>query len=746
MQPTSPLSPTFFEAPSRVATTITAPYCEGDTLELLQTPEQIALLDTIDELRGQGLGHHGIDLPQLIVCGEQSSGKSSLLEGLTQLRFPTGPGICTAFATEVVLRRGPEVEITIEIIPSKHRSVPECRELAKFKRYFSSREEFPFQALHHEAKVLMSGRKEVIIPGIKEETEAEFFEDALRVRYSGPDMPSFTIVDLPGFIQREWSGGDGAERVAKLVTNYMSNEKSIILAVVSAGMNKEGHHIFEHLDRYDPRRLRTIGIITKPDEAPKGSNVEAFYISLARNQERPMKHHWHTVRNRTYDERNESSTKRDELETKFFASGEWASLPKAHVGIATLRAKLSRVLLEHISMELPSLVTALQSAVESTESSLKALGKTRETTKEQRAYLVGHSVKFQMLTNDALKGNYSTPFFALATTGEHSSIRLRTAIQNLNFEFAQTMEQKGHTWNITSAVSTRGRTADLAVGSHLTMRHYGACFNNPMSIDRADFLEDIVGDYVRQSRPSGLPSLVNPWVIGEVFRQQSRNWSNIAKHHLQEVYHAVQSYIEDVLGSLFDPRTRNLLLLKQIRPELEKRWRNAELKLDELLVPYTEQDPVAYDIGFIQDLHQMKTTRYQVNMEAQTGNMRQDFVTQNAAKSSQRLLTESLDDCTNSDILDMMQTYYKSAISVFINNIAVLAIENCLIKDLSSIFSPTLTANMDDEQLHAIAAECEETRTERGALQQKLAVLQSGKQILYEHIGMFRHSLLDTSP
>jgi hypothetical protein len=79
----------------------------------------------------------------------------------------------------------------------------------------------------------------------------------------------------------------------------------------------------------------------------------------------------------------------------------------------------------------------------------------------------------------------------------------------------------------------------------------------------------------------------------------------------------------------------------------------------------------------------------------------------------------------------------QSAISVFINNIAVLAIENCLIKDLSAIFSPTLTANMDDEQLQAIAGECEEVRCEREDLRKKLQVLQSGKQILHEHIGKF---------
>jgi len=51
------------------------------------------------------------------------------------------------------------------------------------------------------------------------------------------------------------------------------------------------------------------------------------------------------------------------------------------------------------------------------------------------------------------------------------------------------------------------------------------------------------------------------------------------------------------------------------------------------------------------------------------------------------------------------------------------------------MFSPTLTANMDDEQLQDIAAECEEVRNERCNLQHKLEVLCTGKMILREHMG-----------
>jgi GTPase SAR1 family protein len=56
---------------------------------------------------------------KLVVVGDQSSGKSSLLEGLTGLSFPIATDLCTRFATQIVLRRAPaqEAGVKITIIP-----------------------------------------------------------------------------------------------------------------------------------------------------------------------------------------------------------------------------------------------------------------------------------------------------------------------------------------------------------------------------------------------------------------------------------------------------------------------------------------------------------------------------------------------------------------------------------------------------------------------------------------------------
>ncbi|KAJ6086177.1 hypothetical protein N7486_010458 [Penicillium sp. IBT 16267x] len=70
----------------------------------LDNEKRARLLGIIDQLRELGISEN-VSLPQLVVVGDQSSGKSSLLEGLTGLSFPVASDLCTRFATQIVLQR-----------------------------------------------------------------------------------------------------------------------------------------------------------------------------------------------------------------------------------------------------------------------------------------------------------------------------------------------------------------------------------------------------------------------------------------------------------------------------------------------------------------------------------------------------------------------------------------------------------------------------------------------------------------
>lgn len=94
------------------------------------------LLDKIDKLFACNVGEY-IDLPQLVVVGDQSSGKSSVLEGLTRLAFPRDSGLCTRFATQIIFRRTEKSKrnITASIIPGGHIDNEQAAQLRGWKAH-----------------------------------------------------------------------------------------------------------------------------------------------------------------------------------------------------------------------------------------------------------------------------------------------------------------------------------------------------------------------------------------------------------------------------------------------------------------------------------------------------------------------------------------------------------------------------------------------------------------------------------
>ena len=75
-----------------------------------QSQDRVELLNDIDKFRQDGLAN----LPQIVACGDTSSGKSSVLEALFGIPFPTDSTICTRFTTEIALRYAKEKFVTGE--------------------------------------------------------------------------------------------------------------------------------------------------------------------------------------------------------------------------------------------------------------------------------------------------------------------------------------------------------------------------------------------------------------------------------------------------------------------------------------------------------------------------------------------------------------------------------------------------------------------------------------------------------
>ncbi len=161
-----------------------------DALNGLCSKDQLDLLDSVDCLRSQGISHY-VSLPQIIVCGDQSSGKSSVLEAISGVSFPIKSNLCTRFPIELVLRKTSHISVTVSIVPYHSRSESEQISLSGFHEKLDGFD--GLSTLIENAKAAMA---------ISTHGKA-FSKDLLRVEVSGPDRPHLTIVDLPGLIYSE---------------------------------------------------------------------------------------------------------------------------------------------------------------------------------------------------------------------------------------------------------------------------------------------------------------------------------------------------------------------------------------------------------------------------------------------------------------------------------------------------------------------------------------------------------------
>ena len=404
------------------------------SLQELQSAEQIELLDVVDSLRAQGLSEFTA-LPQWIVCGDQSSGKSSLLEAISGIPFPRQENLCTRFATEVILRRASRSRISVSIIPSKDRKGAERTRLLQFRHELLVLDDFP---------KLIETAKEAM--GLSS-TSKSLSDNVLRVEFCGPSQPQLTLVDLPGLFHSHGNSQsqEDVSLVHNLVSQYIENPRSIILAVLSAKYDYNNQIIIRKVRDVDPKGSRVLGIITKPDTLPKGSDSEKTFIALAKNEEVRFGLGWHVVRNLDSSVSDVGQASRDEQETQYFKESGFNCLPSHTIGIASLRNRLSRLLFNQIRTELPQLAIDIESQMVAAKALRDRLGPSRLSDYEQRSFLLQLSQNFQAICRDAVRGDYNHVFFRVDDNPER---RLCANLMNMHFKFARTLRKRGSYWII----------------------------------------------------------------------------------------------------------------------------------------------------------------------------------------------------------------------------------------------------------------------------------------------------------
>lgn len=350
----------------------------------------------------------------------------------------------------------------ISIVPSPKRSLEQKQKLNSFKRTITSYDEFP--SVVKDAESLM---------GLSD-TVMNFAEDILKVEVHGPTQPQLTLVDLPGLFETviDDQNPEDIEVVNSIVTKYMKNPRSIILAIVQATAHYQTQKVLKKAREIDQSGKRTLGIITKPDGVIKNSNEESVFLGLARNVPIRLKLGWHVVltlepekvkkllsskKAKTADPT--TSPDRDEQEDVWFQiNSNFRSDPSVGLGtgIASLRSRLSKLLLNQISDTIDPLRQEISRGIDQCNLELGKLGEERSDASSQKSFLMNLSNTFRLYCRDAIRGIYEDKFFL---KNPSDSLRLCAVLRTKHEGFAEQVKKVGATWEIVKLedLEVRGR-------------------------------------------------------------------------------------------------------------------------------------------------------------------------------------------------------------------------------------------------------------------------------------------------
>ncbi|GBC05540.1 hypothetical protein RclHR1_06280013 [Rhizophagus clarus] len=313
------------------------------------------------------IGSDTIDLPQIIVVGSQSSGKSSVLENIVQRDFlPRGNGIVT---------RRP---LVLQLINVQNTEESKAEEYGEF--------------LH------AADQKFTDFNEIRREIEAETARVAgqnkgisrspINLKIYSPNVLNLTLVDLPGLTKIPIGDQptDIEKQTRSLIYEYISKPNSIILAVSPANVDLVNSESLKLAKQVDQEGKRTIGVLTKLDLMDAGTNA----LEILTGRVLPLKLGFIGVVNRSQQDivGNKPMVEALKAEAEFFKHHPAYKNISSRCGTPFLAKTLNNILMNHIRDRLPDIKTRINSLITQTSHELLSYGDPKLEGKSNRGALV----------------------------------------------------------------------------------------------------------------------------------------------------------------------------------------------------------------------------------------------------------------------------------------------------------------------------------------------------------------------
>eukprot|EP00111_Clytia_hemisphaerica_P002853 TCONS_00008044-protein len=326
------------------------------------------------------VGSEAIQLPQIVVVGSQSSGKSSVLENIVGRDFlPRGSGIVTRRPLILQLIHIPRSAVDQARIEQQPHNEEENNDnfydteesdglsegneeedkIQEEKKNFPSGEEPNEWGRFLHTKEKKYYNFETIRQEIINETQRiagdnkGISDQPISLKIYSPNVVNLTLVDLPGMTKIPVGDQplDIEVQIRTLIFKYIQNPNSLILAVTAANTDLATSESIKIAKEVDPDGNRTLAVITKLDLMDHGTDA----MDILYGRVIPVKLGIIGIVNRSQLDINNKKAIKDALESEFTYFQKHYPMIANRNGTKYLTRVLNKLLMSHIRNCLPDL-------------------------------------------------------------------------------------------------------------------------------------------------------------------------------------------------------------------------------------------------------------------------------------------------------------------------------------------------------------------------------------------------------
>ncbi|KAI0166824.1 vacuolar sorting protein 1 [Hypoxylon sp. FL1284] len=333
----------------------------------ISDPALIKLVNKLQDVFSTVGVNNPIDLPQIVVVGSQSSGKSSVLENIVGRDFlPRGSGIVTRrpLVLQLINRPATHTNGVKEEVANSSDKAANPDEWGEFL-HIPGQKFYDFNKIRDE---------------ISRETEAKVGRNSgispapINLRVYSPNVLTLTLVDLPGLTKVPVGDQprDIERQIKDMVLKYIQKANAIILAVTAANIDLANSDGLKLAREMDPEGQRTIGVLTKVDLMDEGTDV----VDILAGRIIPLRLGYVPVVNRgqrDIDNKKPISASL-EAEKNYFENHKAYRNKSSYCGTPYLARKLNLILMMHIKQTLPDIKARIASSLQKYSAELEGLG------------------------------------------------------------------------------------------------------------------------------------------------------------------------------------------------------------------------------------------------------------------------------------------------------------------------------------------------------------------------------------